>query len=137
MPINENLPKFIGIISQHYKFYKGKPKLGYEIWLKKIPEITLNHLIPILKKHSSRARNLVIPNKNSLTLSQIPDFQSLGTLVQIYGIPVYSIKQEHTKILTDNNRAWAGVSWTDAQARMADYQQRYDSIITKLENAKL
>lgn len=122
LPIEVGKPIFLGIILQNYKLYRGEPRKGYQFWIKKIPAVFQEKLLPVLAKHSLEGRDLTnnLTEENCIA-ANIPDFQSLAPLLQEAGKPVFAITAEDTKVINDGS-PYAGNVWTQAQERMAGYK---------------
>jgi cellulose biosynthesis protein BcsQ len=122
LPVGLGKPIFLGIILQNYKLYRGEPRKGYKFWIKKIPKVFQEKLLPVLSKHSIEGRDLTreLTQENCIA-ANIPDFQSLAPLLQEAGKPVFAITAEDTKIINDG-APYAGKVWTQAQERMDGYK---------------
>lgn len=134
LPIRMGKPVFLGAISQFFKVYKGKPKAGFEVWIKRIPEQIATHLVPVLEKHSTPQRLLCPLGSAQFIAAQIPDFGTLAPLMQEVGKPVFGIAQEDTALVTESGIAWAGGTWADAEERMKKYKVCLEQLATRLEN---
>ena len=131
-PVRHGRPVFLGAISQFFKVYKGRPKAGFEVWLKRIPEQIATHLVPVLLKHSTADRPLCPLNPEQFIAAQIPDFGTLAPLMQEVGKPVFGISQQDTALVTESGVAWAGGTWTDAEKRMAGYRACFSQLADRL-----
>lgn len=132
LPVRHGRPVFLGAISQFFKVYKGRPKAGFEVWLKRIPEQIATHLVPVLLKHSTADRPLCPLNPEQFIAAQIPDFGTLAPLMQEVGKPVFGISQQDTALVTESGVAWAGGTWTDAEKRMAGYRACFSQLADRL-----
>lgn len=132
LPVRHGTPIFCGAISQFFKVYKGKPKAGFEVWMKRIPEQIATHLVPVLEKHSSLERKLCPLSEGGFIAAQIPDFGTLAPLMQEVGKPVFSVTQEDTALVTESGIPWAGGTWTDAVKRMASYKACLEQLANRL-----
>jgi chromosome partitioning protein len=132
LPIRHGRPIFCGAISQFFKIYKGKPKAGFEVWMKRIPEQINIHLVPVLEKYSEIHRNLCPLSENEFIAAQIPDFGTLAPLMQEVGKSVFNITQEDTALVTESGIPWAGGTWTDAEKRMTTYKACLEQVTTRL-----
>lgn len=132
LPVRHGQPIFLGVISQFFKVYKGKPKAGFEVWMKRIPEQIATYLVPALAKHSTPERVLCQMSPNQFIATQIPDFGTLAPLMQEVGKPVFNILQEETSLITESGGAWAGATWTDAEKRMGTYKACFEQLSNRL-----
>lgn len=134
LPIKEKLPVFLGVILQNFKIYSGKPRPGYKLWMDRIPKIIDSHLFPVLLTHKNGDKPLIsTAAKKKAVAAEIPDFQTLGVLMQEFGKPVFSITTEDSKILSDNNTAWFGQTWKDAETRMNKIRKTFDALLLRLK----
>lgn len=132
LPIKPGLPFFLGTVSQHFKILRGRPKPGYKLWMDRIPHTVYEFLFPILNKFSDEndlTSGLSIEN---ITVTEIPDFQSLAPLMQEFGKAVYQIEQKDTSVITETNSPWGGATWEDAKRRMGEYKAKFESIAERL-----
>jgi chromosome partitioning protein len=132
LPVRPGRPVFLGAISQFFKIYKGKPKAGFEVWIKRIPDQIATYLLPILLKHSTPEHQLCPLKSSEYIAAQIPDFGSLAPLMQEVGKPVFDIAQEDTANITESGVAWAGGTWDDAVKRMATYKDSLEHLVVRL-----
>ncbi|MES2684884.1 MAG: ParA family protein [Pseudomonadota bacterium] len=132
LPVRHGKPIFLGVISQFFKVYKGKPKAGFKVWMKRIPEQIETSLVPALKKHSTEKRELCPLGKDEYIAAQIPDFGTLAPLMQEVGKAVFSIVQEDTALVTESGIAWGGGTWTDAEKRMTTFQVCFENLTERL-----
>lgn len=132
LPVRHGQPIFLGAVSQFFKVYKGKPKPGFNVWIRRIPEQLNTHLASALKNYSTADRNLYPFQTDQLIATQIPDFGTLAPLMQEVGKPVFGIKREDTALVTDSGIAWAGGTWTDAETRMAAYKECFIQLANRL-----
>lgn len=132
LPVRHGRPIFLGAISQFFKVYKGKPKAGFEVWMKRIPEQIATYLVPALAKYSTPERTLCPMAPEEFIAAQIPDFGTLAPLIQEVGKPVFGIRQEDTRLMTESGVAWAGGTWTDAEKRMATYKACFEQLAARL-----
>lgn len=132
LPVRHGRPIFLGAISQFFKVYKGKPKAGFEVWMKRIPEQIATYLVPALAKYSTPERPLCPMSPEEFIAAQIPDFGTLAPLMQEVGKPVFGIRQEDTRFMTESGVAWAGGTWTDAEKRMATYKACFEQLAVRL-----
>ena len=132
LPVRHGKPIFLGAISQFFKIYKGKPKPGFDVWIKRIPEQLNVYLAPVLQKHSTPDRNLYPFQTTELIAAKIPDFGTLAPLMQEVGKPVFGVQREDTALVTESGVAWAGGTWTDAEVRMATYRSCFVQLAKRL-----
>lgn len=130
LPIRPGTPAFLGAIVQAFKLYAGRPKPGYKLWMDRLPKEIGSKLKPVMQKHGE---NLFLPTSRKSIAVEIPDFNQLAPLMQEVGVAVFNIKQQDTARITDSGTPWVGNNWTQAQARMADYKQRFEKIATIAE----
>jgi chromosome partitioning protein len=134
LPVRRGKPKFLGTVAQHFKILKGRPKPGYKLWMDRIPTVLVDRLFPILMKHSNPELDLTSGlTRETVTVTEIPDFQSLAPLMQEFGKPVFSIAQEDTAVITESGAPWAGATWKDAQTRMKNFRDKYSTILDRLK----
>jgi cellulose biosynthesis protein BcsQ len=134
LPIRLGRPQFLGIISQHFKVFGGKPKPGYRLWMERIPIAVRTRLIPVLNEFSTKDHNLAkyVDGEGGMSVTEIPDFGSLAPLMQELGKPVYAITREETAAVTQTGTPWGGGTWTDAQERMATYRAKIEDIAARI-----
>lgn len=132
LPVRHGRPVFLGAISQFFKVYKGKPKAGFEVWMKRIPEQIATHLVPVLARHSDQTRELCPLTPDQLIATQIPDFGTLAPLMQEVGKPVFGILQQDTALVTESGQPWGGGTWADAERRMASFRACFDELAKRL-----
>lgn len=133
LPIRPGTPAFLGGIVQAFKLYGGKPKPGYKLWMKRLPQEITASLKPVLNKHSTAKRNLFLPNGLEKIAIEIPDFNQLAPLMQEVGKAVFNIAREDTARITDSRQPWQGNNWTQAEARMRNYRDRFKKLADILE----
>lgn len=132
-PVRHGKPKFLGVISQQFKLYKGRPKAGYKLWMDKIPDKVISELFPVLSKYSDDIRDMTSGlGKDDIYVTVIPDFTSLAPLMHEFGKPVFRIERTDSKVITPSGRPWTGVAWDDAQKRMNDYRSKFEDIEKRL-----
>lgn len=136
LPVRPGKPVFLGAISQFFKVYKGKPKAGFEVWMKRIPEQLATHLLPVLAKHSDESRNLCPIASEQLIATRIPDFGTLAPLMQEVGKPVFGILQQDTALVTESGQPWGGGTWVDAEKRMDSFRACFNELATRLSLAE-
>lgn len=130
LPIREGKPVFLGVIPQHFKKYKGKPKAGFELWIQRIKQCVMEELIPRLSEIDSRiVENL---DNDNVLITQIPDFGSLASCAQECGKAVFEVTQEDTALI-NNGVKWAGGAWNDAVVRMNNFKDEFEKIYKRLE----
>jgi hypothetical protein len=131
LPIKKNLPRILGAIPQLYKKYKGKPKPGYDLWMKRVPSTMFEELIPkVSAVDLSTVLNLTMDN---IIVTEIADFGSLSPCLQEVGKAVFNISREDTKVINEDGRMWAGVAWTDAQKRMSLFKEDFKRIWERIQ----
>lgn len=131
LPVRHGRPIFLGAISQFFKVYKGKPKAGFEVWMKRIPDQIRQHLLPALEKYSTAQKSLCPLSPGDFIAAQIPDFGTLAPLMQEVGKPVFGIQREDTALVTESGVPWGGGTWADAERRMADYKACFAQIASR------
>ncbi len=133
LPVKLGRPIFLGTISQHFKISKGRPKPGYKLWMDRIPISVAKNLIPILKKYSTTDLDLTSGlNKDTVSVTEIPDFGSLSPLMQELGKAIFQIEQHDTKAISEKGISWGGATWTDAVRRMAEFKSKFEKIEQRL-----
>lgn len=130
LPIKVTLPRLLGAIPQLYKKYKGKPKPGYDLWMKRVPSTIFEDLVPQL---SSIDKNIIEKiSLDNVVVTEISDFGSLSPCSQELGKPIFDISQDDTKVVY-NGTPWTGATWKDAQARMEVFKSDYEKIWERLQ----
>lgn len=132
LPVRHGKPAFLGAISQFFKTFKGKPKPGYEVWIRRLPEQIRACLIPVLVRYSTEERALNLAPDDELIATQIPDFGTLGPLMQEVSKAVFEISQADTALVTEPGTPWLGATWKDAEARMARFQDCFSQLAVRL-----
>jgi hypothetical protein len=101
----------------------------------RLPDAIIKNLFPVLKKYSTTGHDLGANlTRERITTASIPDFQSLGPLMQEYCVPVYEIKREMTEAITDSGAPWGGATWTDAVRRMNGFKEKFEEIVQRIES---
>lgn len=135
LPVRKGKPKFLGTIAQQFKMIKGRPKPGYRLWMQRIPVAVTDQLLPVLKRYSNEERDLSSGlSSTNISVTEIPDFQSLAPLMQEFGKPVFAIDRDDTAAITDSKVPWSGATWTDAEIRMRSFRDCYQQILTRIES---
>lgn len=133
LPVKLGRPIFLGTISQYFKISRGRPKPGYKLWMDRIPISVAKNLIPILKKYSIKDLDLTSGlNKDTVSVTEIPDFGSLSPLMQELGKAIFQIEQRDTKVISEKGISWVGATWTDAVRRMAEFKSKFEKIEERL-----
>jgi cellulose biosynthesis protein BcsQ len=133
LPIKDSLPRLLGAIPQLYKKYRGRPKPGYDLWMKRVPTSMFETLIPTIKGiDSSTTTGLAIDN---VIVTEIADFGSLSPCLQEVGKAVFNITQEDTKLIAGDDRPqpWSGSVWTDALERMDLFKNDFKKIWERIQ----
>lgn len=136
LPVRHGRPVFLGAISQFFKTFRGKPKAGFKVWIQRIPEQISSCLLPVLGKYSTEQRQLCPIAYEEFIATQIPDFGTLGPLMQEVGKAVFEVSQEDTGLVTDSGIPWAGGTWTDAQKRMENFKDCFKKLADRLNLAQ-
>lgn len=136
LPVRHGRPIFLGAISQFFKMFKGKPKAGFTVWMRRIPEQISGCLVPILNKFSTKERTLCPIVYDEFIATQIPDFGTLGPLMQEVGKAVFEISQADTGLVTESGIPWAGGTWTDAEKRMENFRKCFEQLGARLNRAE-
>ena len=99
LPLNKEVPKFLGIIMGLFHINNQKKVLkNSQHWMDIIKNTIKNDLIPVLKKY-----NMVHSQcTNDYTLSEIPNFLSLMPIAQKSFSPVFDIPSDAFIIEDDN-----------------------------------
>lgn len=126
LPIRHGTPIFLGAIVQAFKLYAGKPKPGYQLWMKRIPKEISYTLKPVIIKHGGA--NHYLPNTPKPVAVEVPDFNQLAPLMQEVGKAVFNICQNDTARITETGKPWVGNNWSGAQTRMKDYKARFKKL---------
>lgn len=138
LPIRPGAPAFLGMIVQAFKIYKGKPKPAFRMWESRLPIEIRSRLRPVLRKHSTDARELYLPGisgRNREIAVSIPDFGQLAPLMQEVGKAVFLLTQSDTARVSDSGKPWMGNNWTSAVDRMASYKMCFEKLASVLEAA--
>lgn len=133
LPIRHGKPVFLGAIVQAFKLYAGKPKPGYQLWMKRIPKEIASTLKPVIVAHGGT--NHYLPNTSKPVAVEVPDFNQLAPLMQEVGKAVFNLSHQDTARITETGKPWVGNNWTGALERMADYRERFDKLAKILETA--
>ena len=134
LPVSLGKPYFLGAIVQSFKLYRGRAKKAYQLWIDKIPERIQQQLVPALAEFDRDGESLArCGGENQYLAAEIPDFGTLAPLAQRLGKAVFAIQQADTALATENNQAWQGGTWVDAQRRMAEYKASFAALATRLE----
>lgn len=133
LPVRTGKPRFLGTISQFFKTHRGVPKPGYKLWMGRIPGVINQKLLPVLKKHSTPSLDLA----GGLTVdtcqaAAIPDFGSMGPLLQETGKAVFQITQADTALVTEKGQPWGGATWADAKERIEAFKSALELIAARL-----
>lgn len=134
LPVRHGRPIFLGAISQFFKTFKGKPKAGFVVWIQRIPEQISACLVPVLEKFSTKDRLLCPIKKDEFIAAQIPDFGTLGPLMQEVGKAVFEISAQDTQLVTESGMPWVGATWKDAEARMATFRGCFAQLALRLQS---
>lgn len=131
LSVGDGLPLFLGTIVQNYKLARGgEAKAGFKLWMERLPERVEADFIPILEKWSKKGgRDLlaVVKHFKDTEAGRIPDFATLGTVMQDCAKPIYDLSQDDTRAV--NRGGYSGVVWEDARGRM----EKWRSIFRQLE----
>lgn len=125
-PFPEVRLKFLGTIVQNYRIIHGRETKAYQTWIERIQRATCEQLIPILQRNEATLSQDVYKNLSldeSLTLTKIPNFNSLIAMSQEYGVPIYDLTLEQLK-----NKGQVGTV-ADAQQ---EKQQQFKAIFSDL-----
>jgi len=125
-PFPEVRLKFLGTIVQNYRIIHGRETKAYQTWIERIQRATCEQLIPILQRNEATLSQDVYKNLSldeSLTLTKIPNFNSLIAMSQEYGVPIYELTLEQLNA----NRQVGPVA--DAQK---EKQQQFKAIFSDL-----
>jgi cellulose biosynthesis protein BcsQ len=133
LPVKENSPKFLGLIVQSFKIYKGKAKPAFKLWQDRLPVEVRAKLKPAMRRHGE---NLYQPKTGKEVVVSIPDFGQLAPLMQEVGKPVFSIDQTDTARVTDSGKPWVGNNWTSAMERMKSYRECFSVLAQVVEKAR-
>lgn len=133
LPIRHGTPVFMGAIVQAFKLYAGKPKPGYQLWMKRIPKEITSTLKPVIVQHGGV--NHYLPNTPKPVAVEVPDFNQLAPLMQEVGKAVFNINQQDTARITETGKPWVGNNWTGAQERMKVYRDRFKKLADIIESA--
>jgi chromosome partitioning protein len=138
LTISEGLPLFLGTIVQNFKLARGgEAKAGFKLWMERLPERVDADFIPVLQKWSRKGgRDLlsVVKRFGDTEAGRIPDFASLGTVMQDCGKPVYDLSQDDTRAV--NPGGYSGVVWDDAKERMAKWREIFRALEERLNFAQ-
>ena len=92
--------KFLGTIVQNYRTIHGRETVAYQKWIDKIQTATYEQLITILQKNGATLSQEIYNSlalDESLTLTKIPNFNSLIAISQEYGVPIYDLTLDQLK----------------------------------------
>ena len=127
LPIRPGRPAFLGAIVQAFKKYAGKPKPGYKLWMNRIPKEIAGRLKPVMQRYEDDIPLYLPASKKSLAV-EIPDFNQLAPLMQEVGKAVFNIEQKDTARITASGQPWMGNNWTQAEQRMKDYRELFETL---------
>lgn len=134
LPIKEGMPKFLGVILQNFKIRGGKPKATYQMWMDRIPQKVEASLFPSISQFNVEGRDLTSGlNGESIVVSKIRDFEGLAPIMQECGKAMFDITNDDTKVTNEKQTAWTGVTWTQAQERMANYKECISQMAANVE----
>ena len=89
-PLPSNTPKFLGTIVQGFNIRKGQPTKPNRELIKKLNETVRTYFVPALARE-----NMMLPderyNNSDYSLCEISDFQSLNSIYQTSGVPVFAL----------------------------------------------
>lgn len=130
--VSHGKPSFLGTITQNYKMRSGKPKKGYELWMRRIPEKVSMTLSPILQKYSDDKDILGICNSfECINAVSIPDFGSYATLMQECSKPVFSLSKDDSKLINDGI-SYGGIVWSDYEKRSTEWRELFQILEARL-----
>jgi len=96
-PFPDVVPKFLGIIVQKYQPYGKSPASSFQKWIKKIENLVINKLIPVLQEKEMVLSEDVYYNVDQnkpYTLTSIADFKSLIAKSEENQTPVFALSPE-------------------------------------------
>ena len=135
LPISLGKPYFLGTVVQNFKLSRGtRPRPGFEMWMRRIPDRIQSELVPVLTSHSTPERNLnqVVEEMGATEAARIPDFGSLITCMQECSKPIFGLEQADTAVATTNGLPWTGATWDGAVNRMATWRALFDHLVERL-----
>lgn len=116
-----NLPRFLGTITQGYQPYSGQPSSAFQRWIEKIKESVSNRLIPSLEKAGMLLDSYPSELKDSLfEMAQIPNFKSLMAKSELNRKPIFA--------LTDSELGASGAVLDNMRTRRQEYRQIYEKL---------
>jgi len=129
-PLPKVTPRFLGTVVQRFNIRKGKPTKASQQIIARLSETVKTTLIEGL-----RAVNMTLPHDaytaDNFCLAQIPDFQTLNALYQMYGTPVFA--------LSDAELGCSGTVLKQYQNARARFHQLFsdfaDTVIALTEHA--
>jgi hypothetical protein len=134
LPIRKGLPKFLGVILQNYKIRDGIPKPTYQMWMDRIPLKVASSLFPKITKFNTKTHDVTSNLKGDhIVVTSIRDFEGLIPIMQEHGKPMFDISRDDTKVTNPKGKPWAGVAWTQAEARMESYKNCIQELADNLE----
>lgn len=122
--------RFLGTIVQNYRIIRGKETAAFETWIQKIEEDITNKLIPILRDNKMMLpENIYAENDLSqcLTLTKIPNFNSLIALSQEHQTPVYALTPEQLR-----SAKWRGKVLDKAQEKQEQFETTFSNLADKV-----
>jgi cellulose biosynthesis protein BcsQ len=138
LPVGRGRPRFLGTIVQNYKLAKGKKeKPGFRLWMERIPDRVTTDLVPVLKKHSDKAFDIleVVSKAGRTEAVRIPDFASLATCMQEVAKPIFDLSQNDTATVSTDGRPYSGVVWEDAADRMKQWRALFQTLEVRVMTA--
>ena len=135
LPVQDGLPKFLGVILQNFKIRKEKPKPTYRMWMDRIPVKVEKTLFPAIQKFNTKENDLTcgLLNYEGIIATEIRDFEGLVPIMQEHGKAMFSITPEDTRVMDPNNRVWSGAAWKGAVVRMANYRGCIEKLTKRLD----
>ncbi len=119
--------RFLGTIVQNYRIIRGKETAAFQTWIEKIESAVSEKLVPTL-----RQSNMMLPDQlyrdqgveGNLTLSKIPNFNSLIAHSQEHRTPVYALTREqlgHSGVVLEAN-----------QRKQEEFKQTFSDLADKV-----
>lgn len=110
-------PQFRGLIVQRFQRYNGTPKPAFEHWMKKIPQRTIEELMPSLIQATSDINAVATGRLEKPTVAEIGEFASLAPFMLTKGKAIWR--------LTKSDTGWAGNVWTQRSEAMDGFKELF------------
>jgi cellulose biosynthesis protein BcsQ len=119
--------RFLGTLVQNHRIIRGKETAAFQSWIEKIERMVSEKLIPALRRS-----NMLLPSQmyrdqgiqDNLSLTNIPNFNSLIALSQEHRTPVYA--------LTSQQLGRTGLILEIMQRSQAEFEDTFSDLADKI-----